>query len=135
MHTVEMLRENSTPCGVAMDRVRTDHVAAEWRAQCSACSLRHLCLPRGLPSADVKQIDDLVYTQRRIKRGQTLIEAGDPFRNLYGLRSGFLKSFVSGEDGREQVTSFHMAGEIVGLDGIDSDRHSITLTALEDSEV
>ena len=34
------------------------------------------------------------------------------------MRLGFLKSTVVSADGREQVTGFHMAGELVGMDGI-----------------
>ena len=51
------------------------------------------------------------------------------------MRSGFFKSSVVLEDGRDQVTGFHMAGEIVGMDGIGTDRHAADVTALEDSEV
>ncbi|MBL8289877.1 MAG: helix-turn-helix domain-containing protein, partial [Rubrivivax sp.] len=39
------------------------------------------------------------------------------------------------EDGREQVTGFQMAGEVLGLDGISSDRHTCDAVALEDSQV
>mgnify|MGYP002240013020 CR=1 FL=1 len=38
-------------------------------------------------------------------------------------------------DGREQVIAFHMAGEMIGLDGIASDVHSCDVIALEDTEV
>ena len=38
-------------------------------------------------------------------------------------------------DGREQVTSFHMSGDIVGLDGLASMVYSSDLIALEDTEV
>ena len=39
------------------------------------------------------------------------------------------------EDGREQVTGFHMTGEIMGVDAISTDMHACHATALEDSEV
>lgn len=39
------------------------------------------------------------------------------------------------EDGREQIMGYHMAGEIVGLDGISKDRYASQAVALEDSEV
>jgi CRP/FNR family transcriptional regulator len=39
------------------------------------------------------------------------------------------------EDGREQVTGFQMAGEILGMDGIGSEKHTCNAVALEDSEV
>ncbi len=39
------------------------------------------------------------------------------------------------EDGLEQVAGFHMPGEILGLDGIGTDRHEAEAVALEDTEV
>jgi CRP/FNR family transcriptional regulator len=51
------------------------------------------------------------------------------------VRAGFFKASVVLEDGRDQVTGFHMAGEIVGMDGIGTERHSSDVIALEDSEV
>lgn len=105
------------------------------RTHCSACSLRDICLPQGMGQPDVKLMDELIYTRRRLRRGEALLRAGDPFRSLYALRSGSLKSVVAREDAHEQVTGFVMPGDILGLDGIDTDRHSLTLIALEDSEV
>ncbi len=44
--------------------------------------------------------------------------SGDSFQSLYAVRTGFFKTCVSSEDGRDQVTGFQMAGELLGLDGI-----------------
>jgi CRP/FNR family transcriptional regulator len=103
--------------------------------QCSACNLRELCLPCGVKDQDMGLFTDVVYTRRRVKRGEYLYHAGDTFDSIYALRSGFLKSSVVIEDGRDQVTGFHMAGEIVGMGGIGTERHTADLVALEDSEV
>jgi CRP/FNR family transcriptional regulator len=54
---------------------------------------------------------------------------------LYAVRTGFFKTRVSSEDGRDQVTGFQMAGELLGLDGIGADRHTCDAVALEDSQV
>jgi len=70
-----------------------------------------------------------------VKRGEALYRSGDPFNSLYAIRTGFFKSNVLLEDGRDQVTGFFMPGEIMGLDGIGQDRHSCNATALEDGEV
>jgi CRP/FNR family transcriptional regulator len=102
---------------------------------CSSCSLRELCLPMGLSREEIEQLDQLVYTRRRVKRGENLYRAGDGFNSLYAVRSGFFKSNVILEDGRDQVTGFHMPGEILGLDGIGTERHTCNALALEDGEV
>jgi CRP/FNR family transcriptional regulator len=105
------------------------------KVACANCNLRELCLPVGLPPADLATVEQLVAARRKVRRGDALFRAGDRFSALYAVRLGFLKSTVTSDDGREQVTGFHMAGEIVGLDGINADRHTCAATALEDSEV
>jgi CRP/FNR family transcriptional regulator len=45
------------------------------------------------------------------------------------------KTRVASDDGRDQVTGFQMAGEIMGLDGIVNEHHNCDAVALEDSEV
>jgi CRP/FNR family transcriptional regulator len=105
------------------------------RARCSSCNLRELCLPCGLNCADGEPFGEIEFTRKRVKRGDTLFRAGAAFESLYAVRSGFFKSSVVLEDGRDQVTGFHMAGEILGMDGIGTHSHSADAIALEDSEV
>ena len=104
------------------------------RVACSNCNLRELCLPLGLSGSEMSRIEQLVATRRKVHRGEALYRAGDAFDSLYALRLGFLKSTVTSADGREQVTGFHMAGEIVGLDGIGNEKHHCDAVALEDTE-
>jgi len=102
---------------------------------CSSCSLRALCLPCGIKGVDVKSVDELVFTRRRIRRGESLYRVGNPFTSLFAVRSGFLKSYAIADDGREQVTGFQMMGEMVGLDGIETDVHNLNVDAIEDTVV
>ena len=103
--------------------------------QCGACNLREVCLPCGLAGSSREALDNMVYTRKRVKRGECLYRAGSGFESLYAVRSGFFKSRLVLEDGRDQVTGFHMSGEILGMDGIGSDEHTADVIALEDSEV
>ena len=105
------------------------------KTACSNCNLRELCLPFGLSLEELERLDDLVSTRRRIKRGDHLYRAGEAFDAIYAIRSGFFKTDVLLEDGRDQVTGFQMAGELLGLDGISTDRHACDAIALEDSQV
>ena len=105
------------------------------KVACSNCNLRELCMPMGLSDSEMQRIDDVVATRRKISRGETLFRNGDKFGALYAIRTGFFKTCVSAEDGRDQVTGFQMAGEIIGLDGIVSDHHTCDAVALEDAEV
>lgn len=73
--------------------------------------------------------------RRRVRRGEYLYRAGDPFCSLFGIRAGSFKSVLLTEDGREQVTGFHLGGDVLGLDGIGLDLYAGDVVALEDSEV
>ena len=105
------------------------------KVACSNCNLRELCMPVDLSREELDRIDDLVGARRKIKRGTTLFRNGEKFTSLYAIRTGFFKTCVAAEDGRDQVTGFQMAGEIVGLDGIVNDHHTCDAVALEDAEV
>lgn len=105
------------------------------KVACSNCNLRELCMPIGLTTEELRKLDDVVATRRKIGQGEALYRSGDNFTSLYAIRTGFFKTCVSSSDGREQVTGFQMAGEIIGLDGITSDRHNCNAIALEDAEV
>ncbi|HZY20251.1 MAG TPA: fumarate/nitrate reduction transcriptional regulator Fnr [Ramlibacter sp.] len=102
---------------------------------CSSCHLKDLCLPCGLAGDEVQRLDGLKFSRRKIKAGQTLYRAGDGFHNIYAVRSGTFKSSLALADGREQVSGFHMAGELMGLDGLAQGRHASNATALEDAEI
>ncbi len=106
-----------------------------FKVACSSCNLRELCLPVGLSQPQLNHLDSLVATRKTVKRGDALFHTGDPFRSVYAVRTGFFKTRVSSEDGRDQVTGFQMAGELLGLDGISTDRHACDAIALEDSQV
>jgi CRP/FNR family transcriptional regulator len=101
---------------------------------CTSCALRGLCLPCGLPQEDLDRIDALVYTRRRVRRGESLYRAGDAFHALYAFRTGFFKSCTQTADGRNHVTGFQMAGDLAGLDGIVDGTHTVDVIALEDGE-
>lgn len=115
-------------------KVSTPITPGNLRVACSQCNLRELCLAVGLEDQDLHKLDALV-ARRKIKRGQQLYRAGDPFEAIYAVRTGFFKTDILTEEGLEQVTGFHMAGEILGMDGISNDHHVCNATALEDCEV
>jgi CRP/FNR family transcriptional regulator len=102
---------------------------------CSTCHLRDLCLPCGLSGTDLQRLDGLRFGRRKVKLGDLLFHAGDRFQTIYAVRSGTFKSSLVLGDGREQVSGFHMAGELMGLDGVAHGAHASTSTALEDAEV
>ena len=106
-----------------------------FKLACSSCNLRELCLPVGMSRDQLIMLDQLVAKRRRVVRGDNLFRSGDPFQALYAVHTGFFKTSVASEDGRDQVTGFQMAGELLGLDGIGTDQHTCDAVALEDSQL
>ena len=105
------------------------------KTACSTCSLQELCLPAGLSASELQSVDRLVNRRRPLKRGDFVFRAGAPLHALYAIRTGFMKSCVLHEDGREQVAGFHMMGDLIGMDAIGTSQHLCDAVALEDSEV
>jgi CRP/FNR family transcriptional regulator, anaerobic regulatory protein len=105
------------------------------QAYCSKCKVRELCMPANLGIGDLTRLDEVVLSRRKVKQGERLFNQGDAFTSLYAIYSGFLKTSVSSESGREQIIGFQMTGETLGMDGIYNDKHSCDATALEDTEV
>lgn len=104
-------------------------------ASCSDCRLRELCLPSGMSDTPRAAIAAAVFAHRRLKQGQALFRAGEPFESVYLVRTGFVKTVVLLEDGREQVTGLYMPGEMLGMDGLASGRHVSDAIALDHTDI
>lgn len=112
-----------------------DHRDPIGKLACSNCKLRDVCMPVGLTPDELKRLDQMVSNRRKIKKGSPLFRSGDPFTAFYAIRLGTFKSRVYSPEGKDHVTGFQMAGELLGLEGISMDRHACDAIALEDSEV
>lgn len=105
------------------------------RASCSACSMHQLCLPMGLGESEINRLDEIIGRRRKIPKDGLLYRIDDTFTNLYAIRLGHFKTFQLTPNGEQQITGFQMAGELLGMDAISTDRHHCDAVALEDSEV
>lgn len=102
---------------------------------CQNCGLYQLCLPMGLDSADTSLLDRYVKRKRLFKRGEVLYRIGETFNYIYAIRSGSVKTYISTDDGRLQITGFHVPGELLGLNAIDERRYNCEAMALETTSV
>ena len=107
---------------------------AALKTQCYACQLRALCSPCGSAHADWRLSGDLICDRKTMLSGETLHLQGDRFQFLHAVRSGSFKSCLALSDGRDQVCGFHSAGDVIGLDSVDSGRHETSVIALEDTQ-
>ena len=104
------------------------------RAHCSNCSMRELCLPFGLASSEVDQLYAIIGSRVKLKKGEPLFRNGAAFAALYAIRLGSIKTTMLSDDGREQIAGYHMPGDVLGLDGMSTNRHECEAIALEDTE-
>lgn len=102
---------------------------------CKDCGLSGMCLPLALPADELDVLDKIVKRGRPVKRGEILFRQGEPFESIYALRSGAIKTFSLSDNGEEQITGFHLASELIGLSGMDSESYPVSAVALETTSV
>jgi CRP/FNR family transcriptional regulator len=120
---------------VAVDKKSNVVSIAHLRQSCRSCSLRDLCLPLGLEADDMERLESIVHTRGPIRSGEHVFREGDNFHALYAVKSGALKTYTIDDQGREHVLGFHIAGELVGLDGIHSGHNRCNAVALQTTSV
>lgn len=98
---------------------------------CNNCGIYQLCVPLGLDQDDLSLLESIVKRKAVYKRGEILFRPGEPLDFLYAIRSGSVKTYVSTDDGRVQITGFHIAGELLGLSALASGRYTTEAKALE----
>ena len=105
------------------------------KVACSECSLRSLCLPLGLDKDGLDKLDKLVKRPKPLQRDQFLYRTGDLFRSIFVVRAGSVKTFTISQTGEQQITGFHLPGELIGLDGVGTDSHCCDAQALETTSI
>jgi len=105
------------------------------KVECAACGLAELCIPHGLTTEELENLDTIVKLKRKLERDEILFHAGDEVTPIFAVSSGSLKTSITNEEGSEQITGFYLPGEIVGLDGLGGISPNSTAIALETSTV
>ena len=111
------------------DQINTDRL----KTTCHVCSLRELCLPNGLNTALINKIDEIVDHSNLIHAGEFMFATGDQFKGLYILRAGSVKLLTYTDNIKEDIKGFYLAGDIIGIDGIERQIHRYSAIALETS--
>ncbi len=75
---------------------------------------------------------ELLFQHVQYKTGQRVHTVGQEFDTFCIVNSGFLKTVSIDEFGNEQVLSFPMKGDMLGVDSIHSKRYSSEAVALSD---
>ncbi len=102
---------------------------------CHDCAISELCLPFTLNENELDQLDNIIERKKPVHKGDEIYQAGKPLEALYAIRSGTIKSYTITEEGEEQITGFHLPGDIVGFDAITKGQHASFAQALETAMV
>jgi CRP/FNR family transcriptional regulator, anaerobic regulatory protein len=98
-------------------------------------NLKEVCDLLHIASACSIAAEELLFQHVQFKTGQRIHTIGQPFDTLYIVNSGFLKTVLIDEFGNEQVLSFPMKGDMLGVDGIHTKHYSSEAVALSDCDL
>ena len=103
--------------------------------RCQNCSLSELCIPYTLNAQELDTLDSIINRKRPIHKGDKIFQSGEQLHSLYAIRSGTFKTFTIDENGEEQITGFHLPGDLLGFDAIATDEHPSFAQAMETAMV
>lgn len=109
---------------------------AGWRCHGNLWSdLGQVCELLNIPAPINSTDEEALFQHVRFKAGQRIHTIGQNFEALYVVNSGFLKTVLIDEYGNEQVLSFPMKGDLLGIDGIHNQQHASEAVALSDCDI
>jgi len=102
---------------------------------CNDCGIYGLCKEVNGTDVDLRLPETIVRNRRLFERGELLYRTDEPVRTIYAVRSGSVKTYVLTNNGRMQITGFHIAGELLGLGAIATHYFTTEAMALETTMV
>jgi CRP/FNR family transcriptional regulator len=87
-----------------------------------------LCLPAQLHGDDLARAERMVCSRRHLRSGERLVLAGEKASAFFAVQSGCFKASAG-----ERVVGFFLGGNLIGLEGLASGQHGVSVVALEDS--
>lgn len=127
MHTKERVTCNPSP--------RTSSRRKNNVVECESCGLYGMCQVAGLEAPVPDIIDEIVGRREPVAAGDNIINAGTPFGEIYAVKSGSFKIYVTLANGEKQIIDFYFPGELMGLEGLSDRSYPHTVEALESSSV
>ncbi len=102
---------------------------------CQNCSISELCLPFSLNEQELDTLDNIIDRKRPIRKNEKIFSDGEELNSLFAIRSGTFKTFTIDANGEEQITGFHLSGDLLGFDAISNAEHQSFAQALETAMV
>lgn len=130
---VSLQTAEATPLAPTLHSSQMD---AGWQRQGRLWSnLKEICELLRIQPVNSNSDEELLFQHVQFKTGQRIYTIGQSFDTLYIVHSGFLKTVLIDEFGNEQVLSFPMRGDLLGVDGIHSRRYASEAVALSNCDV
>ncbi|SOD42078.1 transcriptional regulator, Crp/Fnr family [Nitrosovibrio sp. Nv4] len=104
----------------APEKISSTAESANVPIDCKNCGAYQLCMSLWLKTGDSSLLERVVKKKQVFKRGEVLYRMGQLVEHMYVIRGGSVKTSVSTEDGQVQVIGFHVEGELLGLNAIES---------------
>jgi CRP/FNR family transcriptional regulator len=97
---------------------------------CSACVRKNDCIVCKIKNYafNLKPIHSQLF-----RSNDNIFRVGDKLENLYVIKSGSVKTFITNQIGEEQILNFYGPGDILGLDGLTTNEHTSSALSLETS--
>lgn len=111
------------------------NILSALKVSCDNCNLSTLCIPRGLSEQEINTLDDSIAHKTILQAKDALYKQNDSFTTLYAVKSGAMKAITSKDGSQEAVIGIYLPGELIGFDGLATDLHQCTVTALETSHI
>jgi len=139
-----MTASSTTPCFVSTNRSTADRLHLRSKSAgsatnpfataagcCKDCMSRDYCVGSQLSALSDSQPLPLLRHNHTLGYREHLFREGDAPEAIYVLKAGAVKLYLMSEDGGEQVVSFYMPGEVLGLDALGTDAHRSSAMVLE----
>jgi CRP/FNR family transcriptional regulator, anaerobic regulatory protein len=98
---------------------------------CRTCAFSGACIEAGYGKPQLADLHCLVEHVGPFQPGEYVFRTGDPFRAIFAVRGGTVKTVTTDSHGDEQVLGFYLPGEVVGLNAIYPERFPCDAVALD----
>lgn len=102
---------------------------------CDHCGLVRACGIFGDGSLAFADMHKLVEDTGLFRSNDHVFKSGEPFRTLFAVKSGMVKTVQVDAEGRAQVLGFYLPGEVVGLEAVDPGVYPCDGVALENTRL
>jgi CRP/FNR family transcriptional regulator len=105
----------------------------EHEPPCASCQAEPFCFLSIFKGEQLRLFKKAVVTKGPMARGEMVYRSGQPFSSIYCIRQGSIKTEVCTTNGVQEVTTFHLVGELLGIDSIGSEHYPADAVALEET--